>query len=1385
MTRHIFIALLLLCFCASSFSQKTININESQFAASDQDYVPRSNVSRSQDARRSRELNLNPELQRSDNIGLKDTILLDLFRDRKYKAVIGKINTDINGTLVVRAKLVGYKYSYCIISTNDGKSLMTLDIPENDEYYRLNYDRNTKKHYLSDLDKSQMKYLEGAPSVIPPVNNQDSDRVKKNDKELSDNTKPEINGKALNLAGNTIITDDENTQDIIKILIFYTPAASAWATANESGIANTISLLMDKAELALNNSNTLLTLELVHSAQVNYTELNCVDDLYNLQGTTDGFMDNVHNLRDYYAADLVILLADISYTGGQGYLLSSTGGNPAYAFSLTRIQQASWTYTTIHEIGHNLGCHHHKLQNTQPGPGIFSYAAGWRWTGLDDGNYCSIMTYEDGSYFSDGVDHLRIPYFSNPGIQYLEGITGHISDGDNARTIRETKSVVSSYRTDQPSVRVINPNGGEKLLVGSTQTIRWTVSSQIENCILYYSFNGGYTLTPICTLSSNISSYNWVVPATPSTQCRIQVMGIDSPQTFSVSDLSDYNFEIATSITDPCSNISVINGCGSGYSQTFTSGGSGLWFSDYGNQCGYYSPGVEKIYSFVAPETGIYSIQVTSADGYVDYLWKSGSCSSEGWNCFADVSSPGQHGSVAWTKGTTYYILLDDENSSAGTHTFYINCPDPQDYTIGNMDVYNLVSTQNYHRAIPVTFTESGTIQSLSIFHNGGTGNLLMGIYSNSSEAPASRLGVTSSSPVNSSSGWQTISLQSPVTVSSGQTVWLSWVFENTIGVRYTTGIPARAQSTSIWSGEMPATFGTASFANYRYSVYCTYLPGVAETKINGVTEVYGLTSTTANRRAQRITFSESGMIQSVSIYHNGGTGHLLLGVYADATGVPGTRLGVIPVTAINPTAGWQTVSLTSPVPVTSGQNVWLSWIFENNPGIRYISGTPARAESPALWPGGMPDPFGSSSFANYWYSIYCTYIPGGADTKTNGITEVYGLTSTTANRRAQTITFPESGSIQSISMYHNGGSGQVLLGVYADAAGVPGARLGVTLATTINSTAGWQTISLTSPVTVTSGQKVWLAWVYENNPGIRYIAGTPARAQSAALWPGGMPDPFGASSLANYRYSIYCTYIPGETDTKINGITEVYGLTSTTANRRAQTITFAESGTIQSISMYHNGGSGRVLLGVYADAAGAPGARLGVTPAATINSTAGWQTVSLSTPVSVISGQKVWLSWVFENNPGLRYISGTPARAESTATWSGGMPTTFGTSSFASYRYSIYCTYTTGAGDEIKSVNEPLEVTKLYVEEEKVLIYPNPTDGEITVTWKNKYNHRLNMTIYNIIGKVVKKVQADPDINEISINLNGNSDGVYLFEMKDEKNDVILNRSRIIKKRH
>ncbi|MBK6283948.1 MAG: hypothetical protein IPF54_16010 [Draconibacterium sp.] len=97
-----------------------------------------------------------------------------------------------------------------------------------------------------------------------------------------------------------------------------------------------------------------------------------------------------------------------------------------------------------------------------------------------------------------------------------------------------------------------------------------------------------------------------------------------------------------------------------------------------------------------------------------------------------------------------------------------------------------------------------------------------------------------------------------------------------------------------------------------------------------------------------------------------------------------------------------------------------------------------------------------------------------------------------------------------------------------------------------------------------------------------------------------------------------------------ILGNSTVYSSASTAANRRAIPVTFNENGEINSISVYHNGGSGNMLLGVYADVAGKPASRLGMTSSVAVNSVEGWQTVALANPVSVSSGQKVWLSFVF-----------------------------------------------------------------------------------------------------------------------------------------------------------
>jgi len=792
---------------------------------------------------------------------------------------------------------------------------------------------------------------------------------------------------------------------------------------------------------------------------------------------------------------------------------------------------------------------------------------------------------------------------------------------------------------------------------------------------------------------------------------------------------------------------------------------------------------------------------------------------------------------------------------------------------VGNTDVYNSTTTVANRRAIPVTFSESGTIESITIYHNGGGGKMLLGVYSDVSGSPGLILGETPSSTVSASAGWQTVNLSNPVSVAAGQTVWLAWVFENNPGIRYTSGTPARAHSSATWSGGMPATFGEATYANYNYSLYCTYIPSaslvyldvspssvslehesgssgifsitsntswsitsdaswlnlsstsglddgtVTATAISantgssprsatvtisglgvpdrivtvtqeasptsstlGNTELFGTTTTAANRRAVPVTASEAGMIESITIYHNGGSGSLLLGVYSDASGSPDSRLGISLTTAVNSSEGWQTVNLSSPVSVTAGQTVWLAWVFESNPGIRYKTGTPGRANSPGTWSGGMPSSFGSSTMANYIYSIYCTYTPGSSMTGTLGNTEVFGTSTTVANRRAVPIMASEAGSIESISIYHNGGDGGMLLGVYSDASGLPDSRLGISLTTTVSSSEGWQTVNLSSPVLISAGQTVWLSWVFESNPGIRYSSGAPARAHSTATWSGGMPTSFGSSTMANYIYSVYCTYTPGSSMTGTLGNTEVFGTSTTAANRRAVSVTASEAGSIESISMYHEGGSGGMLLGVYADASGLPGTRLSVTSTTTVSGSSGWQTVDLVSPVDVTAGQTVWLAWVFESNPGIRYEAGTPGRANSPATWSGGMPTSFGSSSIADYIYSIYCTYSTGGAKAASSsqlANIPDNQDNV---EDQFIVYPNPTTGKLTFKWNYKYESGLVLSLVNSTGQTMKVLNIEPGPSEVELDLGDYNAGLYLILFSDTNEQRIVHRAKVIK---
>jgi hypothetical protein len=431
-----------------------------------------------------RPFELNPLVRDHWNVNVNDILDLELFSGHSYVATVQSKSTDIHETTTLVAKLQDFDFAYGFIVLSSDSYLVSIDIPELRENFLTRYYPETQSVFLVQLDADNTGFLEGGPALIldegtdgplapvlpdgnadAPLNaGPDEGIVSLAGDGLAAPLSDPVAGGPGDPSGDPL-GDPPSGPVTIDVMIVYTPAAKNWAQTNEGGISNTVAAAMAKANLAASNSNLLLSYVLVHSAEVAYTEAGSSTDLDRLTAKTDGYMDNVHDLRNQYAADFVVLLSFTEDTGGLGWLLNDRYGREDWAFSLTRVQQASGSYTMIHEIGHNMGAHHHKDQNFQAGPTNWTnwsenqWSAGWRWQGNDNLYYCDLMTYTAGSYFPDGRTHTRVPYFSNPNITYQGQPIGHAVDGDNARTLREVRYYTAQYR-DASTLQYCQAQGG-------------------------------------------------------------------------------------------------------------------------------------------------------------------------------------------------------------------------------------------------------------------------------------------------------------------------------------------------------------------------------------------------------------------------------------------------------------------------------------------------------------------------------------------------------------------------------------------------------------------------------------------------------------------------------------------------------------------------------------------------------------------------------------------------------------------------------------------------------------------------------------------------------------------------------------------------------------
>ena len=118
--------------------------------------------------------------------------------------------------------------------------------------------------------------------------------------------------------------------NLVDLLVVY-PTVVKTAAGGEAALNALIASAIADTNLCYLNSLVPMQVRLVHSAEVNYTPTGTLDiELQRLEGTSDGYMDEVHTLRNTYGADLVAMLTTESDSGG----LANTMSHPALALNL-------------------------------------------------------------------------------------------------------------------------------------------------------------------------------------------------------------------------------------------------------------------------------------------------------------------------------------------------------------------------------------------------------------------------------------------------------------------------------------------------------------------------------------------------------------------------------------------------------------------------------------------------------------------------------------------------------------------------------------------------------------------------------------------------------------------------------------------------------------------------------------------------------------------------------------------------------------------------------------------------------------------------------------------------------------------------------------------
>lgn len=384
-------------------------------------------------------------------------IQLELFDDLMVPIVLTDTGVSRSGVQLIEGVVPGYPDSRFLMSASGGEASLSIEISPDDRYV------------VNALDDGVYEIVELDPTMVPPCAGPinifiDADVLAARAVDEEETSSRHRMARAANPSAHALID----------LLVIYT--ADVASSYSSLAIRNKTELAVAEANSDFERSGARVRLRLVGVEENEYVENGSNSDaLERLRRTTDGYLDDVHELRDELGADLVCLLQEEKDTSSSGiaYVMTKTGDrfSENFGFSVVEYEYLTGLNTMVHEIGHNLGCNHDR--ENAGNETLYPFSYGYRFTARSGTTYRTIMAYRPGS---------RISYFSTPlktfgAFNDPVGIAPDLpQESDNVESLNRASFEVSNYRLAEegldPEARLVNVStratvgAGEKALIG-------------------------------------------------------------------------------------------------------------------------------------------------------------------------------------------------------------------------------------------------------------------------------------------------------------------------------------------------------------------------------------------------------------------------------------------------------------------------------------------------------------------------------------------------------------------------------------------------------------------------------------------------------------------------------------------------------------------------------------------------------------------------------------------------------------------------------------------------------------------------------------------------------------------------------------------------------